>query len=66
MELPKNIEVYKDGKCHVCTLKILAVRGGKHVLYVAEDGTILKEEPMHRYTARIKRRKGETGYTIKI
>jgi hypothetical protein len=66
MELPKNVEVYKDSKHYVCTLRLLAVRGGKHIAYVAEDGTILKQEPLFRYTERIKRRKGDVGYAIKV
>ena len=66
MELPESITVYKDGKCIDCTLKILGVSGGKVVLYVAPDGMVLKQEPLFRYKERLKRRKGETGYAIKV
>jgi hypothetical protein len=66
MELPKTLQVYKDGRCLTCTLTVLAVRGGKQVLYVAEDGAVLKREPLFRFTERLKRRKGEVGYAIKI
>ena len=66
MEFPKNVTVYKDDKCYICTLQLLAVSGGKQVLYVAEDGSVLKKEPLHRYNERLRRRKGETGYAIKV
>jgi hypothetical protein len=66
MDYPKNVMVYKDDKCYKCTLHELAVSGGKQVLYVAEDGTVLKKEPLFRYNERIRRRKGETGYAIKV
>jgi hypothetical protein len=66
MDFPESITVYKDGKCIDCTLKILGVSGGKQVMYVAPDGTVLKKEPLFRYNERLRRRKGEVGYAIKV
>ena len=61
MELSnEQIAVEKDGKCYLCTPRISTVRGGHHVLYVTDDGTIIKKEPLHRYKERIKRRNGNT------
>jgi hypothetical protein len=57
VEFPKEqIAIEKDGKCFLCTIRLSTVRGGHHVLYVADDGTIIKKEPLHRYKERIKRR----------
>ena len=66
MDFPKNVSVLKGDKRYICTLELLAVGGGTQVLYVADDGTVLKKEPLHRYKERIKRRKGDTGYAIKV
>ena len=55
MTLPtEKIPVIKDGKCYQCTLQAVPVRGGKLLVYTTDDGTIIKQEPMHRYTQRIK------------
>ncbi|MDR2572697.1 MAG: DUF3990 domain-containing protein [Oscillospiraceae bacterium] len=57
MDLPsEKIAIEKDGRCYMCTLKLSTVRGGHHVLYVSDDGLIVKKEPLHRYKERIKRR----------
>ena len=66
MDFPKTVPVYKGDKCFTCTLRILAVSGGKQVLYIAEDGTVMKKETLSRYKERLRRRKGETGYAIKV
>lgn len=60
-----KITVYKDGKCYDCTLELMSVRGGSHVLYRTADGTVLKQEPLFRLNERVKRRKG-VGHTIKL
>lgn len=38
----------KDGKYHTVKVVLVTCSGGKHVDYVAEDGTILKSEPYCR------------------
>jgi len=52
----EQIAIEKDGKCYMCTLRVTPVKGGYHVLYVADDGSIIKKEPLHRYKERINRR----------
>jgi len=64
--LAEKVAVEKDGKRYICTLELVTVKGGQRVLYVAEDGTILKKEPFYRYNERISRRKtGSAGYAVK-
>ena len=66
MELEKNVSVLKGDKCYVCTLHVVEVRGGKQVVYVTDDGTVIKREPYFRYNEKVKRRKeGSKGYTTK-
>ena len=63
MELPtEQIAIEKDGICHMCTLRLSTVRGGHHILYVADDGTIIKKEPLHRYKERVKRREKNNSF----
>ena len=64
--LDKDVAIEKDGKRYLCTVELVTVKGGQRVLYVAEDGTILKREPYFRYGERINRRKGETGYAVRV
>ena len=64
--LEKNVAIEMDGKRYLCTVELVTAKGGQRVLYVAEDGTILKREPYFRYNERISRRKGETGYAVRI
>ena len=47
--LAENFPYLKDGKRYICTLELYPVKGGQNVLYVAEDGTVVKQEPYHRY-----------------
>ena len=57
MELTaEKIPIIKDGKRYLCTAELLDVKGGRHVVYVSEDGTVIKQEPLFRYNERIKRR----------
>ena len=64
--LEKDVAIEKDGKRYLCTVELVTAKGGQRVLYVAEDGTILKREPYFRYNERINRRKGKTGYAVRI
>jgi len=67
MDLTEKVPVVKDGRCYLCTLLLQSVKGGARVLYVTEDGMLLKEEPLFRYKERLKRRKtGSKGYAIKV
>lgn len=56
MDNTDKVPVILDGKCVFCSLQIVSVKGGKQVLYLADDGTIVKREPLHRYKERQKRR----------
>lgn len=59
MTLPtEKTPIVKDGKCFMCRLQLLTVKGGTHVLYVSDEGDVIKREPLHRYKNRINRRKG--------
>ena len=62
--LDKDVAIEKDGKRYLCTVELVTVKGGQRVLYVTEDGTILKREPYFRYNERINRRRGKTGYIV--
>lgn len=62
----EKIPVIKGDKFYLCTLQVVTVKGGKQMLYVAEDGTIVKKEPLFRYKERMKRRKGSKGYAVKV
>lgn len=61
MEFPSTVPIIVGDKCFFCTLQEIIVRGGKQVLYIADDGTIIKREPMHRYKEREKRRAARTA-----
>jgi len=61
IELPKTkVPLIKDGKRYLCTVEHIPVRGGSNIIHVAEDGTIIKQEPFHRYKERESRRKLST------
>ena len=60
------VAIEKDGKCYMCTLRLSAVKGGHHILYVANDGTIVKKEPLHRYKEREKRRNNAKKGALRI
>jgi hypothetical protein len=58
MQLPtEKVPVLKDDKCFMCNLQIVMVKGGKQVIYVADDGSVIKREPLRKCKNRIKRRK---------
>ena len=63
--LAENVPIIKDGKRYYCVVELLTVKGGQNVIYVDGDGTIVKQEPLHRYKARLNRRKGTQGYTLR-
>ena len=67
MELTEEkVAVVMDGKRYLCSLELIVVKGGKHVLYVADDGNVLKQEPLFRYNERMKRRaSGSNVYEVK-
>ena len=52
----EKISILKDGKRYLCTVELSDVKGGRQVLYVSEDGTVIKREPLFRYNERLKRR----------
>ena len=66
IQLASDISVIKDGKRFICTAEQITVSGGLNVIYVADDGSIIKQEPMHRYKQRLRRRNGERGYTLRV
>ena len=61
----EKIPILKDGKRHFCTVEILDVKGGRQVLYVSEDGTVIKQEPLYRYNERMKRRAATSSTSVK-
>ena len=66
----KKISIQKDGKRYLCSVELLDVKGGRHVLYVSDDGTVIKQEPLYRYNERLKRRAASSSahavYTLPI
>jgi len=48
-----------NGKYHLCRPVLIAVKGGKNVAYITQDGAEIVREPVHRYKNRISRRKCE-------
>jgi len=52
----EKIPIIKDGKRYLCSIELLDVKGGRQVLYVSEDGIVIKREPLFRYNERLKRR----------
>ena len=55
----------KDGKWYKCFPFVATVKGGKAVIYVTEDGTEIKREPLARYTAREVRNSTATDTNVK-
>jgi hypothetical protein len=54
--LANNVPYLKDGKRYICRLELVSVKGGKNVLWVAENGKVMKKEPYHRYKDRVLRK----------
>ena len=63
-ETTEKIPILTDGKRHLCTVEIVGVKGGRQVLYVSEDGTVIKKEPLYRYNERIKRRAASSAEKV--
>ena len=59
-----KIPILKDGKRHLCTVELLDVKGGRQVLYIGDDGTVIKREPLFRYNERQKRRTRNTQIRV--
>ena len=60
----EKIPILKDGTRHLCAVEIVDVKGGRQVLYVSEDGTVIKKEPLYRYNERIKRRAASSAKRV--
>lgn len=61
MDFSEKLPVVIGNKCYMCSLQLVTVKGGKQVLYLTDDGTIVKKEPLHRYKERHKKRNAATG-----
>lgn len=63
MDIAGKVPIIVGDKYYLCSLQVITVKGGKQVIYITDDGTIVKREPLHRYVERQKRREKHSDAT---